>query len=473
MKPRLWLVALSALLISFSSAAQSGELWNARLWLTTVDRSALLAPQSALVHFSRAASTDRTIDVNDMEQYQSMEGFGFALTGGSAELLTRMSPSARAALLQSLFAPTGDGIHVSYLRVSIGSSDMNAYPYTYDDMPPGETDPRLAHFSLGIDKTTVIPVLQQILAIDPDIKILGSPWSAPAWMKTSDNLKNGHLKPEDYPVYARYFVKYIEAMKAEGISLAAITVQNEPLNPKNTPSMVMFAPEEDAFIANDLGPAFAKAGIHTGIQVYDHNPDVPSYPLSILADPSANKYVEGTAFHLYGGTAATFTMVHNLYPRKDLFMTEQSITEPPNSPTLDVAEPVDRVLIGSTRNWSRNVLLWNLAANPQAGPHTSNGGCTGCYGALTIDGDQVTRNVAWYALAHFSKFVPPGSIRIGTNDLEQLDNVAFLTPDGKIVLVVSNTGNFPFAFAIRYHGRTAVTSLPAESVGTYVWNSAS
>lgn len=470
MKPRVLLIGLSALLLPpVILVAQNRDSWNGRLWLTTVDRSALLAEQSTPVDFSQTASSDRTIDVNEMEQYQSMEGFGVALTGGSAELLMRMSPSARAALLHSLFAPTGDGIHISYIRVSIGSSDMNDHPYTYDDMPAGETDPQLRHFSLDLDNAAVIPVLQQILAINPEVKILGSPWSAPAWMKTNDELKGGHLKPEDYGVYAQYFVKYIEGMKARGIPITAITVQNEPLNPKNTPSMAMFAAEEDTFIAKDLGPAFAQAGIHTGIQIYDHNPDVPSYPLSILADPEANKYVAGTAFHLYGGAADTFNQVHTLYPRKDLFMTEQSVTENPHSSTLDIAEPVDRVLIGATRNWSRNVLLWNLAADPEAGPHTNDGGCTGCWGALTLNDDQVTRNVAWYALAHFSKFVPPGSIRIGTNDLEQLDNVAFLTPAGKVVLVVSNTGNFPFSFAIRYHGRTAATVLPAESVGTYVW----
>lgn len=469
MKSRLVLLGPLALSLASLAAAQSPQPVTAHLWFTTVDRSAVLAPQSAAVQFTQSATTDRTITVNDMEQYQSIQGFGFAVTGGSAQLLMRMSPTAREALLRETFSPAGDGIHASYIRVSIGSSDMNDHPYTDDDMPAGAADPQLAHFSLAVDCTTVIPILKQILAINPTIKILGSPWSAPAWMKTNDNLKGGHLKPEDYPVYAQYFVKYIQAMQAQGIRLAAITVQNEPLNPKNTPSMAMFAQEEDQFIAQDLGPAFARAGIHTGIQVYDHNPDVPSYPLSILADPNASQYVQGTAFHLYGGAADAFTRVHNLYPRKDLFMTEQSITQDPHSASLNIAEPVDRVLIGATRNWSRNVLLWNLAADPQAGPHTSNGGCTGCWGALTLDGDRVTRNVAWYALAHFSKFVPPGSIRIGTNNLDQLDNVAFLTPEGKIVLVVSNTGNFPFAFAIEYHGQIAQTSLPAESVGTYVW----
>lgn len=464
-----FLLALSPAARAQQPAPQPGAI---HLWLTTDVRSALLAPQPAL-HFTREASSLPAIDVNDMEQYQTMDGFGVALTGGSARLLMAMSPSDRASLLRDLFSPSGPGIHISYIRISIGSSDMNIRPYTCDDMPPGQSDPGLDHFSLAMDQQAVIPVLHQILALNPHIAILGSPWSAPAWMKTNDALKGGHLKPEDYPAYAQYFVRWIHGFAAQGITIRAITVQNEPLNPKNTPSMAMFASEEDAFIAHDLGPALAKAGIHVQIQVYDHNPDVPSYPLSILADPAASPYVAGTAFHLYGGAADTFSQVHDLYPRKGLWMTEQSVTQRPNSPVLNVDEPVQRVLIESTRNWAKNVLLWNLAANPQAGPHTSDGGCTGCFGALTLDGNTVTRNVAYYALAHFSSFVPPGSIRIGTNTLEQLDNVAFRTPDGHIVLVISNTGNFPKHFAIHYHGETAAATLPEESVGTFVWQQSS
>ena len=442
---------------------------DVHLWLTTSSRSALLAEQPGVLHFSATARSLPEIDVNDMQQYQAMEGFGYALTGGSAALLMRMSAAPRSRLLHEIFDPAGDGIHVSYLRISIGSSDMNDHPYTYDDMDPGQTDPQLAHFSMDIDRPTVIAALKEILAIAPHIRILGSPWSAPAWMKDNDNLKGGHLKQDSYAAYAEYFVRYIQGMQAEGINLDAITVQNEPLNPKNTPSMVMFEPEEDTFIAQYLGPAFARAGIHTGIQIYDHNADVPSYPLSILADPAAHRYVTGIAMHLYGGDASVFTSMHEQYPREDIFLTEQSITQPPNASTLNIDEPVDRVLIGATRNWCRNVLLWNLAADPSAGPHTNNGGCTSCYGALTLDGDSVTRNVAWYALGHFSKFVPPGSLHIASGTLEQLDTAAFLTPEGKIVLVVSNTGNFPNQFAIRYHGRYAAATLPEESVGTYVW----
>jgi glucosylceramidase len=404
-----------------------------------------------------------------MQQFQSIDGFGFALTGGSAQLLMRMEPAQRAVLLKELFTPKGNGIGVSYLRVSIGSSDMNEHVYSYDDLAQGQTDEKLTRFSLAPDEVDVIPVLKEILAIKPEIKILGSPWSAPAWMKTNDDARGGYLRPECYGSYADYLVKYIEGMKAKGIRIDAITVENEPLNPKNTPSMAMLAPQEDAFIAGSLAPAFKNAGILTKILLYDHNPDAPSYPLSILADPAAGKYVDGTAFHLYGGDVSTLSKVHDEYPNKNLYMTEQSVTGASGDSPFDIAEPVRGVLIGATRNWSRNVLLWNLAADPKFGPHTDNGGCTMCQGAITLDGNTVTRNVAYYALAHFSKFVPPGSVRIGSNAMEQLSDAAFRTPDGKIVLVVSNTANFPKTFSVRFHGKSFTTGLPAESVGTYVW----
>jgi glucosylceramidase len=458
-----------ALLFCLSAASQAQEIPDAQLWLTTADRSALFAPQPGLLHFDEAQATGPMINVNDMEAFQPIEGFGFAVTGGSAQLLMRMAPERRSALLKQIFSPEGDGIGASYLRVSIGSSDMNDHVYSYDDVPAGETDPDLKKFSLAPDRADVIPVLKEILAIDPQIKILSSPWSAPAWMKTNDDVRGGELKPEYYGAYAQYLVKYVEGMKAEGIPITAITVENEPLNPKNTPSMVVFAAEEGAFIGKYLGPAFEKAGIKTEIQLYDHNPDVPSYPLSILADPLAGKYAIGTAFHLYGGDSSALTDVHNEYPQKNLYLTEQSVTQRPGSSTIDIAEPVSRVLIGATRNWSRNVLLWNLAADPHFGPHTNNGGCTGCVGAVTLDGDKATLNVAYYAVAHFSKFVRPGSVRVGSSELEQLPTAAFLTPDGKVVLVVANTGNFPQTFAIGYHGKFAKTTMPSESVGTYVW----
>jgi glucosylceramidase len=469
MNPRPALFTLCALLLCPAISAKAQEPGEARLWLTTPDRSQLLTLQKAPLHFSASTNTFPTVVVNDDAQYQPIDGFGFALTGGSAQLLMRMEPAQRGALLRELFSASGEDIGVSYLRVTIASSDMNAHVYSYDDLPEGEKDVEMAKFSLGPDRVDVIPVLKEILAINPHIQILGSPWSAPAWMKTNENAKGGTLKPEFYGAYAEYFVKYIEAMKAEGITINAVTVQNEPLNPKNTPSMVMFAAEEGTFIAKYLGPAFQKAGITTKILLYDHNPDVPSYPLSILIDPDASKYTDGVAFHLYGGDVCTLTKMHDQYPNKNLYMTEQAVVGPSGEEPLGIAASVSGVMIGATRNWSRNVLLWNLAADPNDGPHTNNGGCTGCQGAVTLDGNKVVRNLAYYTAAHFSRFVPPGSVRIGSNNLEQLANVAFRTPDGKIVLVLSNTANFPSTVSVRYHGSVFATTVPAESVGTYVW----
>jgi glucosylceramidase len=462
--------AIAAVLVATVAVAQDAR--NAQMWLTNADRSALVALQPAPLPFG--ATTDGSeaspivVDVNDMAQFQSMDGFGVALTGGSAQLLMKMDSAKRAALLKELFSTGGDGIGVSYLRLSIGASDMNDHVFSYDDLPDGQTDPDVKKFDLGQDKQDVIPVMKEILAITPGIKILGSPWSAPAWMKTNGKVKGGNLKPEFYDAFATYFVKYVQGMKAEGITIDAITVENEPLNPKNTPSMVVFANEEDEFIGKHLGPAFAKAGIKTKILLYDHNPDVTSYPLSILGDAEASKYVDGTAFHLYGGDAAALTPVHDAYPNKNLYLTEQSVNSRPNGP-FGIAAAVARVPIGSTRNWSKNVLFWNLAADPQNGPHTNDGGCTGCSGAITIDGDKVTRNLAYYALAHFSKFVPAGSIRIQSSEAEQLSTVAFLRPDGKVALVTANVGNFDKTFRVRYHGKAFTTALPSESVATYVW----
>jgi glucosylceramidase len=468
MNLRLVLLSFCPLLFScLSSNAQPEQ--EARLWLTTPDRAAVVALQSTSLHFSSKVGGQPVLTVDDAQHFQTMDGFGFALTGGSAQLLMRMNAARRVALLKELFTTAGDGIGVSYLRVSIGASDMNERVYSYDDLRAGETDAQMAKFSLGTDRTDVIPVLKEILGIRPGIKILGSPWSAPAWMKTNNDVKGGELKPEYYGAFAKYFVKYIEGMRSEGITIDAITVENEPLNPKNTPSMVMWAQEQATFIAKDLGPAFEKAGIRTKILLYDHNPDVPSYPLSILGDPAASKYVDGTAFHLYGGETSVLTQVHDAYPKKNLYMTEQSVTAWPGEGPLGIAEPVRGVMIGATRNWSRSVLLWNLAADPQNGPHTNNGGCTGCSGAITLDGDSVTKNIAYYVVEHFSQFVPPDSVRVASSEMEQLASVAFLTPERKMVLLVSNTGNFPKSFAVKYHGKFFQTTLPAESVGTYVW----
>ena len=442
---------------------------DVQVWLTNADKSTLFERQRSSLRFSNAAKQDRSIEIDDQKSFQTIDGFGFALTGGSAQHLAHMHAEKRASLLKELFAADAKNIGISYLRISIGSSDLNDHVFSYDDLPVGETDSQLAKFSLAPDLQDLVPVLKEILAINPQIQFLGSPWSPPAWMKTNNNPRGGKLKTEDYGAYADYFVKYIQAMKVEGITVGAITIQNEPLNDKNTPSMLMSADEEALFIKDNLGPALKAAGIRTKIILYDHNCDVPEYPLSILKDPQANPFVDGSGFHLYGGEISAMSAVHNAFPLKNLYFTEFMAVEPTENGRISIAKPVVGTFIGALQNWSRNVLLWNLAANSKFEPHTDNGGCSICQGAVTIDGDAVTRNLAYYAMAHFSKFVRPGSVRIASSLLETLPNVAFKDPDGKIVLIVVNDLNSTQDFCVRYRGKSFHTTLKKGAVVTYVW----
>jgi glucosylceramidase len=463
------IIFLWPVLFGVATIAHAQQTNQASLWLTKADRSALFEKQKDALTFKSAAGSGFTITVNDKQTYQPIDGFGFALTGGSAMHIIRMSADSRAALLKELFATNANNIGVSYIRLSIGASDLNEKVFSYDDMAAGQTDPTLKHFDLGPDKQDVIPVMKQILAINPAIKILGSPWSPPAWMKTNEDTRGGRLKPEYYNAYAKYLIKYIQGMKAQGITIDAITIQNEPLHPGNNPSLLMVAPDEGDFIKNNLGPAFKAAGIKTKIIIYDHNADRPDYPISILNDPTTRKYIDGSGFHLYGGKIDALTEVHNAHPDKNLYFTEQMVVEPENKSTITIVNPVKRLIIGATRNWSRNVLEWNLAADPEYKPYTDRGGCPMCQGAVTIDKNEVKRNLAYYSIAHASKFVRPGSVRIASNNSDTLPNVAFKTPDGKKVLIVANTSDASQDFNISYQGKAIAATLDKGSVGTFVW----
>ncbi len=439
----------------------------AQFWLTNPDKSALFAPQPEIA--LTTSTTPATITVDDKTAFQKIDGFGYCLTGGSAQLISKMEPAAQDALLKELFSKEGNSIGISVLRVSIGASDLDDHVFSYDDLPEGQTDKELKQFSLENDRRTgLITILKKILAINPNLYILGSPWSAPTWMKTNGKVKGGSLKPEYSNTYAQYFVKYIQGMKAEGITINAITIQNEPLHPGNTPSMYMEAKDQGDFIAEHLGPAFAKAGIRTKIIVYDHNCDRPDYPLTILNNPAAKQYMDGSAFHFYAGPMSALSEVHNAHPDRNIYFTEQWNGGPGNF-SKDLPENVSSLLIGASRNWSRMVLQWNLASDPNYNPHTNDGGCTSCMGAITIDGSKVTRNVAYYHLAHASKFVPAGSRRIESNEANGLPNVAFKTPEGKRVVVVANTSATDQAFTIGSKDRQFTANLKQGAVGTFIF----
>ncbi len=439
-----------------------------QFWLTSPSAGTLFQKQASLFMVKKDQSTiDPVIVVNDQERFQTMDGFGNCLTDGSAMLLHKMSGSARTVLLKELFSTDGNNIGISYLRISLGASDLSSQPYSFDDIPNGETDFELKNFSIDQNRKDLIPILKEILQINPGIKILASPWSAPVWMKTVASFKGGSLKKECFEVYSKYFVKYLEEMKMEGIIIDAITIQNEPLHPGNVPSMLMLPEDQAQFISENLGPSFQTAGLKTKIIVYDHNADKIGYPLTILRDKEASKYVDGSAFHLYAGKMEALSDVHKEFPNKNLYFTEQWIGAP-GKLQQDLAWHIKTLIIGGSRNWCRNVLEWNMAADSANDPHTT-GGCDRCLGTITVQGDQVMRNPGYYILAHAAKFIRPDAVRIASSELESLPNVAFQTKDGAKVLVVLNDSKDLLKFVISDHGMVVHVKLDKGAVATFVW----
>jgi len=445
----------------------NSETVNAEYWITRSDQTATLQKQSTSFVFSTDANNNSIIEIDSTKTFQTVDGFGYSLTGGSAFLINKMDEASKNSLLNEFFGAGESSIGVSYIRISIGASDLDAAVFSYDDLAAGQTDLSLSNFSLSKDTVDLIPVLKKILAINPNLKIMGSPWSAPVWMKDNGSSIGGSLKPEYYSVYAQYFVKYIQSMAAKGINLHAITVQNEPQHGGNNPSMVMSALQQGEFVKNHLGPAFRNAGITTKIVVWDHNCNNPNYPITIMDDPAAKAFVDGSAFHLYEGEIGAMSGVHAAHPDKNLYFTEQW-TGANGSFDGDLKWHIKNVIIGSMRNWSKVALEWNLASDPNYQPHTP-GGCSECKGAVTISGSVASKNVSYYIVAHASKFVTPGSVRIESSTGSTVSNVVFIRPDGKKVMLVVNENGAAVNVNLKYKGKWAVVSIPGNAVATYIW----
>jgi len=460
-------VALISCVSCNSLAQEETSKKNIDAWLTKADETIKLQKQTSILAFTTASNSFQNIEIDPSKTYQNIDGFGYTLTGGSVEVINQLSASKKEALLQELFGNGENSIGISYLRLSIGASDLNSSVFSYDDLPAGQTDITLSQFSLSKDQA-LVDMLKKILTTNPNIKIIATPWSPPVWMKDNGSSKGGSLKPEYYGVYAQYFVKYIQEMKKNGITIDAVTPQNEPLHPGNNPSMYMTAEQQRDFIKNNLGPAFQTANLSTKIVVYDHNCDKPEYPLTILADTEASKFVDGSAFHLYAGNILVLNNVHNAYPNKNVYFTEQW-TGSTGAFSGDLLWHTKNVVIGSMRNWSKIALEWNLANDASFGPHTP-GGCTECKGAITINNSETfTRNVGYYIIAQASKFIPQNSVRISSTESGNLSSVAFKTPAGKIALIVLNDGANNETFNIKYNDKVATTSLSANSVATYIF----
>ncbi|SEN23902.1 glucosylceramidase [Mucilaginibacter gossypiicola] len=448
-------------------ARAANEVVNA--WLTTADQSNLLQAQTSFNFAADAGTNATTITVDENQTYQGIDGFGFTLTGGSAGLLNGLG-SNQTNVLNELFGTANGQIGISYIRISIGASDLSANDFTYNQTAG---DFNMNNFSISAENQDLLPILKKIIAINPSIKIIATPWTAPTWMKVNTTGNNGYTGGSlntaagYYDAYARYFVKYLQAMQAQGITIDAITPQNEPLNPYNNPSMVMQPAEEANFIKNNLGPQIRAAGFQTKIIAYDHNTDRIDYPETVLADGGANPYVDGSAFHLYAGNISSLTDVHNAYPNKNIYFTEQWVGAPSNFGG-DLSWHVNTLIIGATRNWSRNALEWNLASDPNNNPHTP-GGCSTCLGGITVSGTSITRNVGYYIIGHASKFVRPGAVRISSNLSGSIQNVAFKNSDGSKVLIALNNGSSSSSFKVKWGAESFTYTLAAGAVATFKW----
>lgn len=434
-------------------------------YITKGDKTQLLQKQT--VAATKVQPSSITIEVDAQKTLQSMEGFGFALTGGSATLIDALPIDKKTALLKELFGAGSENLGISYIRLSMGASDLDATVFSYCDLPKGETDPELKHFNLSQDTLHLIPIIQAALKLNPRLKIMASPWSPPVWMKTNGNSMGGRLLKQYYDSYALYFVKYIKAMKAKGIHIQSLTMQNEPEHGGNNPSLLMDAEEQKVFLRDHLGPILAKEQIKTEVVLFDHNADHPNYPISILDDPKAKSYATGTAFHLYLGNESALSKVHDAHPDKKLYFTEQW-TGAKGSFDGDLFWHTEHIVIGTINNWSNAVIEWNLAANAKFEPHTP-GGCTECKGALTIQGDVITRNVSYYIIGHVSKFVPAGSKRIESKTSSDLIKTSsFILPNGKKATIVLNAGALN-NITLKNKQQTYSITLPAGSVSTIVW----
>jgi O-glycosyl hydrolase len=581
-----------------------------QVWLTTADLNTHLARQAG-TNFVRGIGTSSTpIIVNEDKTYQQMDGFGASFTDSSAWLVyNKMSSKQRSTLMNNLFSTDGNGIGLSVLRQPIGASDLSlpsSGEYTYDDMPAEQTDPTLAHFSIAHDTAYIIPVLQQASRINDTIKIIGTPWSPPGWMKlphvgeptsnaldgdittrwssgsgqtsgqwfqvdmqtaqtfssfsmdsgnstgdyahgyqvfvsndgtnwgtaiasgtgssqlitvsfpiqtaryirvvqtasagnwwsiaefnvydsqsnalnrtgwtatsypTRSIMDGGTLNPADYSAYANYFVKYIQAYRAHGLPIYAITAQNEPLyEPDGYPGMSLPATDEANFIANNLGPALAQHDLKTKILGYDHNWDQANYPSTLYSNAAANPYIDGTAWHCYGGTVDAQTQIHLAYPTKPTYETECSggLWEGAND-----FKNVMELIINGSRNWAKTIVRWGMVLDTNNGPNLGTGAaCSECRGVVTVDQatGNTTYNSDYYGLGQASKFVSPGAYRIdstvGGNGIE---NVAFKNRDGSKVLVAYNSASTDQTFDAQWGGSHFTYTLPAGAAVTFKW----
>ncbi|AZS13207.1 glycoside hydrolase family 30 protein [Paenibacillus lutimineralis] len=389
----------------------------------------------------KAISTERpvsTVAIDEQKTYQVMDGFGASFTDSAAYLIHQVLDEEQRGELMSRLFDSDQGIGLSVLRNPMGASDYAREIYSYNDLPENETDLELERFSISHDEEDIIPLLQEAVRLNPEIKLMASPWSAPGWMKTSGHMIGGELKKEYYPVYAEYFVRYIKSYASHGLPTYAVTPQNEALFvPGHYPGMLMLPEAQSDFIKNHLKPGLVRNQIDTKILCYDHNWERPDYPLTVLEQ--AHDEVDGVAWHWYGGIPSAQSDVHQAYPTKEVHFTEGSGGE-----WIPAFEPafsnVMRTGIEILRNHSKSFVLWNMALDEHNGPTVPGFGQSTCRGIVLVNQQthELTYTLDYYALAHFSKFVRPKAVRIASSSYDSIRSVAFKNTDGSIAVILFN-----------------------------------
>jgi glucosylceramidase len=443
------------------------------MWLTRADESQKLALQKLQPRLG-SASGHEDLAIDSSRHFQKMQGFGAAMTDSSALLLSRLAPAKRRAIMAELFGRGANGLGLSFTRLTVGASDFSTRDYSYDDTPGNAPDPGLRYFSIEPARKYVLPRVREALAINPDLLVMISPWSAPAWMKTSRSLIKGELVPRYYPAFATYLARTVEAFDREGVPVSMLTIQNEPnFEPDNYPGMRVDPAQRAKIIGTYVGPKFKALGLRTRILDWDHNWDHPEMPLQVLGDPAARAYISGVAWHCYAGDVAAQSPVHDAYPSKDAWLTECSGGEWSPKFAEVLGWMTDKLIIGAANNWSRGTLLWNLALDPAHGPHT--GGCADCRGVITIDPKTgaITRNVEYYVLGHASRFVLPGAYRVATTGRgDEVHAAAFVNPDGsRVAILYRKAGSGMVSVAL--DGERYSVALPKGSVATLRWGARS
>lgn len=465
----------------------------------TMANQTLLFKKSGFDFSKPGSMSPNQITYDKTKTYQEIDGFGLAITTASCYNLLKMPQEARTRFLTELFSK--ENIGSSLIRVAIGASDFcTADNYTWCDTEG------LQNFAVHPeDKNLLFPILKEIYAINPDVKIIGSPWSCPRWMKgggyryegydqgTLDAKYNswtsGRLRPSCYDDYAEYFVKWIQTMEAEGFDIYAVTMQNEPLNHGNSMSLYMPWKDQLKFI-KILGPAIQKAGLDTKIMLFDHNynyddkSDQNNYPLNIYADPEAYKWAAGSAWHNYGGHVSELDEIYAANPEKGIWFTEASIGEW----NYDLAgkvggrfnpfvlEEFSNVFMGTMRRGGKGVTYWNLMLDEKKGPYSPHdGSCKTCYGGVTIsslDYESITKNAHWYHVAHASAVVKPGAKRIAIGGMElptRFECMMFLNPDNTVGTLICNNSDQDQALIFANTKFTVKYTVPAKSLVSLIW----